>query len=124
MALKLGPLTRHLELLAQQGFEKLGVIIGRGEEAYMLVAVRNISSHPELEFTGDPWAVVQAHKIASIYSLEVIGVYHTHPCGNPYPSIRDLTGMRNWPYIWVIASREGVKAWKLRGETAIEVDLI
>ncbi len=121
MALSLGSLAVHLRIIARRREESLGLILGRGERASLLVGIRNVARNKRVEFLGDPWATIAAHAIAENLGLEVLGVYHTHPCGTPRPSRRDLEGMKAWPYIWVIASPTGLKAWIMKGGEAREV---
>ena len=124
MALSLGPLAIHLQIIACRGEEALGLILGRGEDAALLVGIRNVARNKRVEFLGDPWATIVAHTVAENLGLEVIGVYHTHPCGTPRPSKRDLEGMKAWPYIWVIASPTGLKAWIMKDGEAVEVPVV
>ncbi len=121
MALRLGVLKDHLKLIARSNIERIGMIIGRGTVGYALIAVKNTAGNPRIEFSGDPWDIVVAHNTADILGVEVIGIYHTHPSGEPNPSPRDLDGMIAWPYIWVIASPMIVRGWRLIGGSLREV---
>jgi proteasome lid subunit RPN8/RPN11 len=124
MAIVLGPLQVALTTLTKKEEETLGLVLGRNSEATALVAVRNIARNPRMEFLGDPRAIVVAHKVAENMGLDVISIYHTHPNGKPFPSNRDVEGMRLWPFIWVIASPEGVRAWLLQEGGLREVPVI
>ncbi len=126
MKLVLGPLREVLKVHAD-GVESVGFILGvrRGEvlEAMVLYRVDNELSSP-VEFRANPWHVVQAHRVAELYKLEVIALYHTHPSCPPIPSSLDIKGMRLWPIPWIIACRGLVKAWRLGDGIVEEVEVV
>lgn len=45
----------------------------------------------ELTYSMNPGQMVQALKHAREQGLEVVGIYHTHPATQPYPSITDVS---------------------------------
>lgn len=115
----LGPLCRFLSRLPLLGGpERVGFLIGfaRGSRVTIVAyyAVGNLEESPAA-FTADPLDVISAHKAAWNLGLDVVGVYHTHPCGPPRPSSRDLSGMEKWPLPWIIGGRSGeLAAFRLR----------
>ncbi len=117
--LYLGPLCGLLSHLPQLGGpERVGYLIGLANASQVTAvayyAVRNLEGSLA-GFTADPLDVISAHKAAWNLGLDVVGVYHTHPCGLPRPSSRDLSGMEKWPLPWVIAGRSGeLAAFRLR----------
>jgi len=122
--LVLGPLKRQLMLLAEAGGpERVALLLGVAEageaRVYAAFRVDNVRGSP-VEFEGDPWQLVVAHKAGEKYGLEVVGVYHTHPSCPPTPSVKDLDGMKRWPYIWAIACPGELRAWRLAGEGRVE----
>ena len=113
----LGPLCRYAVLAASSGGpEKVGYLLGAAGEGvvkvYALVHARNLRGS-SVEFEADPRDTLTAHMVAENTGLEVVGVFHTHPCGEPAPSWADLEGMMLWPLVWVIASPSGVGAFKI-----------
>ena len=58
---------------------------------------------------------------------DVVGFYHTHPDGPPCPSRRDVRTMRAWcsafgkPLLCLIASPEGIGAYRFQDDVAAEV---
>jgi len=113
----LGGLCLHLKSLARLGGpERVGYllgIVGRNVfKAVALVMARNVGGSP-VEFEADPRDTLTAHYVAENLGLEVVGVFHTHPCGKPAPSQLDLRGMRLWPVPWVIATPSGLAAYLL-----------
>ncbi|MCE4625417.1 MAG: M67 family metallopeptidase [Desulfurococcales archaeon] len=103
-----------LEIASASREEATGVIIGvRGGDSvkcYALVMVENVEGSGT-RFTMSPWDIVVAYTVAEKLGLEVVGLYHTHPCGAPYPSPRDRRYMPLWPLPWLIASPSGLAAW-------------
>jgi len=120
----LGPLACHLQALARRPVEQTGLLLGYRRDGAVVAAAyypaRNLAGAPD-RFLADPWDVVVAHEAAENLGLEVVAVFHTHPCGAPSPSLLDLEGMRRWPLIWVIASPAGVRAWDPKGPSEVPV---
>ena len=113
-------------IIAGSPVERAGLLIGavRGDRAicHGLVMVRNLEDSP-VRFTMDPWGIVVAHKAAWNLGLDVVGVFHTHPCGEPAPSPIDVRFMRLWPMPWVISSPRGVGAWILGEDGPVRLGL-
>ncbi len=125
MRIELGPLKVTLGVYIGL-VESVGFILGerRGSilEAKALYRVNNELGSP-IEFKAHPWHVVQAHRVAELYKLEVIALYHTHPTCPPTPSILDIKGMRLWPVPWVIVCENSIKAWRLEDNNVVEVEV-
>lgn len=114
---ELGVLCRHAGLAASiGGHERVGYLLGVEEGGstivYALVHARNVRSS-RVEFEADPRDTLTAHMVAENLGLEVVGVFHTHPCGRPAPSVADLEGMKLWPLVWVISTTSGLGAFRL-----------
>jgi proteasome lid subunit RPN8/RPN11 len=126
LKLNLGPL-KHFIKASVGVVESVGFILGvrRGDELEAVVAYRvdNELESP-VEFRASPWQVVQAHRVAELYKLEVIALYHTHPACPPTPSHLDLKGMKLWPLVWVIACKDTIKAWRLEDGEVVEVEVV
>ena len=127
MTIILGPLAHHLARLARRRIEQTGFLLGAAAEGdvvvYAYVPVKNTAESP-VRFIGDPWDTIVAHNIAENMGLEVVAVFHTHPCCEARPSRLDLEGMKRWPMPWVIAGIDGIRAWIYKGgrlaETVID----
>ncbi len=124
MKLVVGPLGGHLLFLRRRRVEQTGFLIGRltGDSAvaYAFVPVRNTAGSGA-RFLGDPWDTVVAHGVADSLGLGVVALFHTHPHCNAVPSSLDVDGMKHWPYIWLIAGVDGIRAWKLQRGSPVEV---
>jgi len=126
--LECGALSRAFLLLARRsGPERTGIVIGerRGDTVacHALVMVRNTLERPD-RFEMDPWGVVVAHQAAWNLGLDAVAVFHTHPCGEPAPSLIDQRYMRLWPMPWIIASPRGARAWILRDDKPVEARIV
>lgn len=109
--------------LARDRREHVGLMFGKSNRVLVYSPLKNEAREDHL-FTGDPWDTVIAFTSTKRYGLELIGVFHTHPCGLPRPSHYDLEGMRRWPYIWVIASPYGIKAWRYTDKGIVEIGVV
>ncbi len=121
----LGPIKGHLLRIASlDGPERVALLLGKRSDdnvvVYVVFRVDNVRGSP-VEFEGDPWQLVVAHKAAEKYGLEVVGVFHTHPACPASPSPSDVDGMKKWPYPWVIACPGYLRAWLLEGGKVREV---
>ena len=63
----------------------------------------NIDSSP-VEFTLSPEQTWEMDKKSKELNLEIIGIFHSHPKGEAYPSNTDKKFMENNPYVWIIYS--------------------
>ncbi len=63
----------------------------------------NIEKSPT-NFTISNEQLIQGYKIAEEKGLEVIGIFHSHPDSEPYPSATDKKFMEINPVAWVIFS--------------------
>lgn len=112
--------TSLFRILSRDRREHVGLLFGRGRRVTVYVPLRNASRENYL-FTGDPWDTVVAFTSTDKYGLHLVGVFHTHPCGEPAPSYLDVEGMKRWPYIWVISSPYGLRAWRLVDDSLVEI---
>tara|TARA_B100000745_G_scaffold139371_1_gene91037 strand:+ start:576 stop:971 length:396 start_codon:yes stop_codon:yes gene_type:complete len=75
-----------------------------------------------IEFTlsaEQTWEMDQKRKELN---LEIIGIFHSHPKGEAYPSNTDKKFMENNPYVWIIYSgiNKNFRAFILESEILIE----
>jgi proteasome lid subunit RPN8/RPN11 len=64
----------------------------------------NNSNPSPIEFTlsaEQTWEMDQKRKELN---LEIIGIFHSHPKGDAFPSSTDKKFMQNNPYVWIIYS--------------------
>jgi len=80
----------------EQPREACGLVVARGKKC-RLIRARNLAAEPRSTFNLDPDAWLEV-----LDGEEVIGIYHSHPSGNPTPSLADLTGCEMSQLPWHI----------------------
>jgi len=77
----------------------------------------NIEKSP-VEFTLSPEQTLEMHKKEKEISLQIIGIFHSHPNSDAYPSNTDKKFMENNPYVWIIYSgiNKDFKAYVLESD--------
>ena len=84
----------------------------------------NIDSSP-VEFTLSPEQNLEIYEKGKELNLEIIGIFHSHPKGDAYPSNIDKKFMQNThPYVWIIYSgiNKNFRAFILESDT-IEIPI-
>lgn len=99
-----------------------GEIIDNVAVCRVFFPAKNIEDS-SVRFEMDPWDIVVAHLVAEKYRLDLVAVFHTHPCGKSIPSRLDLRGMKLWRVPWIIASSQETRAFILVGEYLQELSV-
>jgi len=91
-----------------------------------LVQCKNIAQNPSLEFIADPICIYKISRFIEQLNLDIIGIVHSHSAP-PFPSKKDIEGMKKWPIVWIIVSSisSSMEAWLLDQEKnrLLEVDI-
>ncbi len=98
--------------------ERCGLLGGRKKENFFadeIFEIKNVKASVS-EFELDPAESLKVFEYAERKEKEVIGVWHTHPFWKAYPSAKDLAGMKLFPGVWVIVSRDEMKAFVLEDD--------
>ena len=82
-------------LFGKKDIDKISII-----EIY---STENIEKSP-INFTISNEQLIQGYKIAEDKGLDVIGIFHSHPDSEPYPSETDKKFMEINPVAWIILS--------------------
>jgi proteasome lid subunit RPN8/RPN11 len=94
--------------------EICGLITERGK----IWPIANVHESPRANFFFDKDNFIEAVDGIAFQKDKIIGIWHTHPNGQPWPSPRDLVGWPNpalgWRY-WIATPKE-VLEWKLVGK--------
>ena len=69
--------------------EICGLLLGQRGRIERAAPTANISPHPADSFEIDPAALIAAHRAERGGGERLLGHYHSHPTGSPYPSARD-----------------------------------
>ena len=87
--------------------ETCALLFGNKENDKLLVSevfmADNMDGSP-VNFTISNEQLIQGYKTAEEKGLEVIGIFHSHPNSQPYPSSTDKKFMEINPVAWVIFS--------------------
>jgi proteasome lid subunit RPN8/RPN11 len=107
--------------------EACGIIAGSGERAIQIIPIPNRSTEPEQHFRLDDQAFTKAMFELERNGLSLIGIYHSHPKGDPIPSQEDIR-QSNYPataYV-IVGLKNGetqLAAWNILPGQVDTVDL-
>ncbi|WP_375286608.1 Mov34/MPN/PAD-1 family protein [Sphingomonas sp.] len=91
------------------GDEICGLLLG--VDIAQARACRNVHPQPARHFEIDPAALLAAHRAARNGGPPVIGHYHSHPSGDPRPSLVDAADAPPDGAIWLIIGVGATAAW-------------
>ena len=87
--------------------ESCAILFGKVENEKNIVnqvfLTKNIEASP-VNFTISNEELIQGYKIAEDIKMDVIGIFHSHPNSDAYPSITDKKFMHSNPVVWIIYS--------------------
>lgn len=101
--------------------ESCALLFGKKENDKIIIneifPAENIEQSP-INFTISNDQLIQGYKIAEEKGLDVIGVFHSHPDSEAYPSATDKKFMEVNPIAWVIFSalKNEFKAYMLESD--------
>ena len=107
--------------------ESCAILYGnkKGEESTVkeIWLTENIDASP-IEFTLSNEQTLEMYKKSEELNLEIIGIFHSHPKGEAYPSHTDEKFMKinQDEYVWIIYSgiNKNFRAFVLESEIPIE----
>lgn len=108
--------------------ESCAILFGKIENGKSIVKdvflTENIVDSP-VNFTISNEELLKAYKMAEEKNLDIVGIFHSHPGSNAYPSSTDKKFMYSNPVIWIISSGESneFKAFQLDTEI-IEIPIV
>lgn len=80
-----------------------GMTSGKKNTVKEVFLTKNIDESP-VNFTISNEQLIQAYNMAEEEKMEVIGIFHSHPNSETYPSITDKKFMCSNPVVWLIYS--------------------
>ncbi|MBT3401030.1 MAG: M67 family metallopeptidase [Rhodospirillaceae bacterium] len=104
------PVIRHIEALASARFpeEACGLLIGERADNAVLVSdareSRNIAANPCANFEVDPGLRLRLQRELRGHGSEIVGVFHSHPSGDPAPSKTDSAAIWEPDLLWLITA--------------------
>ncbi|OGB88108.1 hypothetical protein A3H38_03550 [candidate division WOR-1 bacterium RIFCSPLOWO2_02_FULL_46_20] len=74
----------------EESKEACGILAGRRGQVEKVYQIKNASDSPESCYFMEPREQLKVMKELRAQSLEMVGIYHSHPKSEAYPSARDV----------------------------------
>lgn len=87
----------------QKPNESCAILFGKNDQVLDLFLTENIEKS-STSFTISNKQLIEGYKIAEEREMEVIGIFHSHPDSDAYPSNTDKQFMQSNPVAWIIYS--------------------
>ncbi len=116
-------LTEHAK--NEEPNESCAILFGKDSLVSEVFLTKNIEESP-VNFTISNEQLIEGYKIAEEKRIEVIGVFHSHPNSDAYPSNTDKKFMQSNPVAWIIYSgiNKNFKAYFLESDiTEIPIEI-
>lgn len=107
----------------QKPNEACAILFGKGDEVLDIFLTDNIEESP-INFTISNEQLIEAYKIAEDQNVEIVGIFHSHPNSDAFPSNTDKKFMQSNPVAWIIYSgiNKNFKAYILESDS-IEIPI-
>ncbi|MDG2532370.1 M67 family metallopeptidase [Sphingomonas sp. HITSZ_GF] len=92
--------------------EACGLLFGTEDAVTGFQAVENVHEAPDRHFEIDPVALFAALRAERAGGPRILGYWHSHPSGDPTPSITDAAMAAPDGKLWVIVGGDQVTAWR------------
>ncbi len=108
-------LTQHAE--SENPNESCAILYGNGNIVSDVFLTNNIEQSP-VNFTISNEQLIEGYKIAEEKKMDVVGIFHSHPNSEAYPSNTDKKFMHSNPVAWIIYSgiNQDFKAYVLESD--------
>jgi proteasome lid subunit RPN8/RPN11 len=104
--------------------ECCGLLAGRDDVVEQLYRLTNTAVHPEIRYFADPKGIFQAQKLMRSRDETLLGIYHSHPRSEAYPSPTDRD-QAYYPevvhFIISLAPKLELRAYRLQGGNVEEI---
>jgi proteasome lid subunit RPN8/RPN11 len=92
--------------------ECCGLLLSHGEPRRIeaVQPAMNVAADPESRFEIDPLLLLAHYRAQRTGGAQIIGCYHSHPRGNPDPSMTDAAQAEGRGEVWLICSSDGDRA--------------
>ena len=107
----------------QKPNEACAILFGKEDEVLDIFLTDNIEESP-VNFTISNEQLIEANKIAEDQNVEIVGIFHSHPNSEAFPSNTDKKFMQSNPVAWIIYSgiNKNFKAYILESDS-IEIPI-
>ena len=127
------PWVIRREILAHARRERprecCGLLLGSRRTVMFAVPMENVDETPATRYRIGDGAHIELRRAVRRFvpSLEIMGVYHSHPAGEPQPSAADLAEALypDWLYLIVGLRRRGaIRGYRIRRGMAAAVRIV
>ena len=87
----------------QKPNEACAILFGKDNQVLDIFLTENIEESP-VNFTISNEQLIEGYKIAEDKKMDVIGIFHSHPNSDAFPSNTDKKFMQSNPVVWIIYS--------------------
>ena len=87
----------------QKPNEACAILFGKNNEVLDIFLTENIEGSP-INFTISNEQLIEGYKIAEDKKMDIIGIFHSHPNSDAFPSNTDKKFMQSNPVAWIIYS--------------------
>jgi proteasome lid subunit RPN8/RPN11 len=87
----------------QKPNEACAILFGKNNEVLDIFLTENIEGSP-VNFTISNEQLIEGYKIAEDKKMDIIGIFHSHPNSDAFPSNTDKKFMQSNPVAWIIYS--------------------
>ena len=87
----------------QKPNEACAILFGKNNEVLDIFLTENIDESP-VNFTISNEQLIEGYKIAEDKKMDIIGIFHSHPNSDAFPSNTDKKFMQSNPVAWIIYS--------------------
>ena len=107
----------------QKPNESCAILFGKNNQVQDLFLTENIDESP-INFTISNKQLIEGYKIAEEQKMDVVGIFHSHPNSDAFPSNTDKKFMQSNPVVWIIYSgiNKNFRAFILESDT-IEIPI-
>lgn len=101
----------------QKPNESCALLFGKDNTVMDIFLTENIEKSP-VNFTISNEQLIEGYSIAEKKEMDVIGIFHSHPDSEAYPSNTDKKFMQSNPVVWIIYSgiNKNFRAYVLESE--------
>ncbi len=89
--------------IKEQPNESCAILFGENNLVSDIYIAKNVEESPT-NFTISSEQLIEAYNIAEKKKMEIIGIFHSHPTSDAYPSNTDRKFMLSNPVTWIIYS--------------------
>lgn len=106
------PVMQHIAACALARFpeEACGLLVGRRANDSVTVSHAqesgNIAAEPRTSFEVDPGLRLRLQRALREEGAEIVGIFHSHPSGDPTPSATDQAAIWEPDLVWLITAVE------------------